>query len=33
MRAVLPYMGTRRANKIKECLATPNLSHHPKENA
>ena len=30
MRAVLPYMGERRAAKIRECLATPNLSHHPR---
>lgn len=30
MCAVLPYMGERRAAKIRECLATPNLSHHPR---
>ncbi len=31
MSAVLPYMGKRRSAKIRECLATPNLSHKPKE--
>lgn len=30
MRAVLPYMGERRAAKIRECLAATNLSHHPR---
>lgn len=30
MRAVLPYMGERRSAKIRECLATPNLSHYPR---
>jgi hypothetical protein len=27
MRAVLPHMGKRRAGKIRELLALPNLSH------
>ncbi len=31
MQAILPYMGKRRSDKIRKCLATPNLSHHPKE--
>ncbi len=31
MRTILPYMGQRRSAKIRECLATPNLSHYPKE--
>lgn len=30
MCAVLPYMGKRRAAKIRECLAAPSLSHHPR---
>ena len=31
MHAVFPYMCQRRSAKIIECLATPNLSHRPKE--
>jgi hypothetical protein len=30
MRTVKPIMGERRAAKITECLAVPNLSHYPK---
>jgi hypothetical protein len=30
MREVLPHMGSRRAAKIRELLATPNLAHTPR---
>ncbi len=30
MRTVLPHMGNRRSAKIRECLGTPNLRHHPR---
>lgn len=29
MRAILPYMGERRAGRIRECLSIENLSHTP----
>ncbi len=30
MLTILPWMGERRAEKIRACLAMPNLSHRPK---